>query len=100
MKTNAHVETGYDMIKLDQSDLGSCHEKYRSKETTGRTVVFTKVSRILPVDHFVIRTPREGGRAIGRQRSVCQPYKAAQGRSMAVLVCQFTYSSHQEASCS
>jgi hypothetical protein len=61
VKTNAHVETAHDMIDLDESNLGGCQGQYWLTEAAGRTVVLQKESRILPVDHMLIHTPRAGG---------------------------------------
>ena len=40
MKTNAHIETGHNMIELDQCNLGGRQGQYRLTEIVGRTVVF------------------------------------------------------------
>ena len=53
MKTNAHIETGHNMIELDQCNLGGRQGQYRLTEIVGRTVVFKEESRILPVYHLV-----------------------------------------------
>ena len=53
MKTNAHIETGHNMVELDQCSLGGCQGQYRLTATARRTVVFKEEGRILPVYHLV-----------------------------------------------
>jgi hypothetical protein len=70
VKTNAHVETAQDMIDLDESTLGGCQGQYwlTDSESAGRTVVLQKETRILPVDHMLIHTPRAGKGTNSRQK--------------------------------